>query len=173
MKTVYILKGLPASGKSTWSRNKLKETPNSYKRINKDDLRAMLDDNYWSKGNEKFVLKIRDLMIKEALAAGKHVISDDTNLAPRHETRIRQLVKEYCKKTGENVKVEVIFFDVPIEECIRRDLKRTHSVGEQVIRSMYKNFFAPTPTPPQTLQQDNALLSQNLKIDNTENQSIK
>ena len=157
MKTVYILKGLPASGKSTWSKQKNQEAPNTYKRINKDDLRMMLDNNYWSKGNEKFVLKIRDLMIKEALAAGKHVISDDTNLAPKHETRIRQLVQAYCKATGEQVKVEVIFFDVSVEECIRRDLKRTRSVGEKVIRSMYKQFLDKTPRHINPLQQDETL----------------
>ena len=157
MKKVYILKGLPASGKSTWSRQQLKEHPNSYKRINKDDLRAMLDDNHWSRGNEKFVLTVRDLMIKEALKAGKHVISDDTNLAPKHETRIRQIVREYCNETGEQVEVVVKYFDVELEECIRRDLGRTRSVAERVIRSMYKQFIDKTPQHPEPLVQDKSL----------------
>lgn len=157
MKKVYILKGLPASGKSTWSRQQLKANPNSYKRINKDDLRAMLDDNHWSRGNEKFVLTIRDLMIKEALKAGKHVISDDTNLAPKHETRIRQIVQEHCNETGEQVEVVVKRFEVELEECIRRDLSRNRSVGERVIRSMYKRFIDTTPQHPEPLEQDKTL----------------
>ncbi len=143
MKTVYLTKGLPASGKSTWAKSMLKEKPNSYKRINKDDLRAMFDDNHWSKGNEKFVLRMRDLFVLEALKDGKHVIIDDTNLHPRHETRIRQIVKEYAKETGQHIRVEVKFFDVSVEECIRRDLKRMRSVGEQVIRKMYRQHLAP------------------------------
>jgi predicted kinase len=143
MKTLYILKGLPASGKSTWSKAKIDQYPNQYKRINKDDLREMLDNSHWSKDNEKFVLKIRDLMIKEALKNGKHVISDDTNLVPKHEARMRELAKEHFEETGEQVKVEVKFFDISVEECIQRDLKRGRSVGERVIRSMYKNFIAP------------------------------
>lgn len=157
MKTIYILKGLPASGKSTWSKAQLDANPNSYKRINKDDLRAMLDNSNWSRGNEKFVLTIRDLMIKEALKAGKHVISDDTNLAAKHETRIRQLAKEYCNETGEQVEVVVKFFEVSLEECIRRDLTRNRSVGEQVIRSMYKKFIDKTLQHPTPLVQDTTL----------------
>lgn len=66
MITVTILKGIPASGKSTWARQMLDEHPGMYKRINKDDLRAMLDNSYWSKGNEAFVLKVRDILIIEA-----------------------------------------------------------------------------------------------------------
>lgn len=154
MKTLYILKGLPASGKSTWSRQKISETPNAYKRINKDDLRNMLDNDHWSNGNEKFVLKIRDLMIKTALSAGKHVISDDTNLSPRHEIRMRQVVQTYCKETGEQVEIIVKFFDVDVEECIKRDLKRARSVGERVIRRAHKEFILPNKGRIEPLEQD-------------------
>lgn len=154
MKTVYILKGLPASGKSTWSKKTIAENPNAYKRINKDDLRAMLDNNHWSKGNEKYVVRVRDLLILEALKDGKHVISDDTNLHPKHEVRIRELVKKYSKDTGEQVKVEVKFFEVSVEECIKRDLGRQRSVGERVIRSMHKAFIAKEELGIKTMVQD-------------------
>ncbi len=89
MKKVIILKGLPASGKSTWAKQRLAAEPGAYKRINKDELRAMLDDSHWSKGNERFVLRLRDHLIVAALEDGKHVIVDDTNLHPKHEQQIR------------------------------------------------------------------------------------
>lgn len=41
-KRVIILKGLPGSGKSTWAKEQLEKYPGRYKRICKDDLRAML-----------------------------------------------------------------------------------------------------------------------------------
>ena len=157
MKTLYILKGLPASGKSTWSKKMIAENPNSYKRINKDDLRAMLDNSHFSKGNEKFVVRVRDILILEALGDGKHVISDDTNLAPKHEIRMRQIVQEYMRKTGQQVNVVVKFFDVPLEECIRRDLKRNRSVGERVIKNMYHKFIEPIPRHPEPMEQDPTL----------------
>lgn len=137
MKKVYLTIGLPASGKSTWAKQKLDESPATTKRINKDELRAMLDNSYWSSGNEKFVLNVRDALILMALENGKHVIVDDTNLHPKHETRIRELVKGKAE-------VELVDFrDVPLEVCIERDLKRVNSVGERVIRQMHRQFLMP------------------------------
>ena len=138
MKKVIILKGLPASGKSTWARTQLTKKPGVYKRINKDDLRAMLDNGNWSRDNEKFILKARDLLILESLENGKHVIVDDTNFAKKHEEHIRQLVKG--KAT-----VEVKFFDENVDLCIKRDLKRPNSVGQEVIVKMYNDHLKPAP----------------------------
>jgi len=134
MKTIYLLKGLPASGKSTWAKQKVAENPN-IKRVNKDDLRAMLDNSRWSKTNEKFVLKLRDHIITESLNDGFHVIVDDTNLHPKHETQMRQLAKE-C-----NAKVEIVNFETSLEECIERDSKRPNGVGKEVIVSMFDRYI--------------------------------
>ena len=141
MKKILILKGLPASGKSTYAKELVEKQPGSWKRINKDDLRAMLDVSHHSKGNEKFVLKARDWLITQALEAGKHVVVDDTNLAVKHEARIRDLAKNYATASGHEIQVQVKFFDVPLEECIKRDLSRPNSVGEKAIRKMYKQFL--------------------------------
>lgn len=81
---VLFLKGLPGSGKSTYAKKLIAENHNMYKRINKDELRAMLDDNKHSNDSEKFILQVRDAMILMALQNGKYVIIDDTNLAPKH-----------------------------------------------------------------------------------------
>lgn len=140
MKKVIILKGLPASGKSTWAKQLLDSQPGAYKRINKDDLRAMLDNSHWSKGNEKFVLRLRDELILSALEEGKHVIVDDTNLHPKHEQQIRQLVKGQAE-------VEVRMFDADVEECVERDAARAKPVGAKVIRDMHRQFIAPAPKP--------------------------
>lgn len=135
MKKVIITKGLPGSGKSTWAKQYVDQFPNAVKRINKDDLRAMLDNSGHSKDMEKFVLEVRDSIILLALKNGKHVIVDDTNLAPKHEAHIRELVKGLAE-------VEIKdFTHVPIDVCIQRDLERQKSVGEKVIRSMYNQFL--------------------------------
>ncbi len=148
MLRVCICKGLPASGKSTWAREYVAEHPNTTKRINKDDLRAMLDDGHHSKSNEQFVERTRDQLVLAALEAGKHVIIDDTNLAPRHEAHIRGLVKGLAT-------VEIKWFHIELDEAIRRDLARPKSVGEKVIRGMWQQFIAqpveayrPDPTLP-------------------------
>jgi predicted kinase len=157
MITVTILKGIPASGKSTWARQTLDANPGMYKRINKDDLRAMLDNSYWSKGNEAFVLKVRDMLIIEALTEGKHVIVDDTNLDPKHEARIREIVSEYARESERPIKVEVKEFNVTLEESINRDAKRPVPVGEKAIRSIHNRYVEPVGRIPFYRQQDTTL----------------
>ena len=142
MKKVILTKGLPASGKTTWAKKLINKHPNMYKRVNKDDLREMLDNSKWSKSSEKFILKIRDNIILEALDFGKHVIVDDTNLHPKHEINIKELVKE---KAVVEIKD---FTDVPLQICIERDLKREKSVGKKVIKNMYNSFLKKDVKPP-------------------------
>lgn len=144
MKTVWMFKGLPASGKTTEAKRMLENFGSgNARRVNKDDLRAMLDNGQWSRGNEAFVLEIRDHVITRTLEHGKHVLVDDTNLAPKHEERLRQLAL-----LGGACFEIIDFTNVPVEECIKRDLKRPVSVGERVIRDMYDQFLRPKVEPP-------------------------
>ena len=129
---VIILKGLPASGKSTYAKELIEKNPGVYKRINKDDLRSMLDNSKWSKGNEAFVLKVRDALIHLAIVEGYSPIVDDTNLHPKHVEHITAMVAP--------IPVETKFFDVPVFECIDRDAKRPNPVGGEVILRMWNQF---------------------------------
>lgn len=131
MNKVILTKGLPASGKTTWAKKMLDENPEQFKRINKDDLRAMLDNKFFSRKNEKFVLKIRDTIINEALNEGFNVIVDDTNINPKHHNHISQLVSGRAE-------VEVAEFNSEaVEDLIERDKQRENPVGSKVIRRMY------------------------------------
>lgn len=59
---LIFLKGLPASGKSTWA----KEYVRSHKkalRVNKDDLRAMCHDSIHTKEREEFIKTIQILIV--------------------------------------------------------------------------------------------------------------
>jgi predicted kinase len=154
MRKIILTKGLPASGKSTWAKELVAKYPGQYKRINKDELRAMLDANHYSKSNEKFIVQARDLLIIAALENGQHVIVDDTNLHPRHELRIRELAQQWAQTHDLEVKVEVKFFEIALEEAIKRDLQRPISVGERSIRQMYEKYLA---LPPIAVNQDATL----------------
>ena len=134
MKKIIILKGLPASGKSTYAKQLVKEKAGMYKRINRDDLRHMLDGYHFTKANEKFVKKTRDWLISEALKAGKHVIVDDTNLSDSNITRLKQLALEHQNETGHEVLIEIKEFEISLEEAIARDKKRENPVGASVIK---------------------------------------
>ena len=65
-KTLFMMRGLPASGKSTAAK-KLVDKYGNCTRVNKDDLRSMLDNGRYSRSNEQFVLKVRDFIIENAL----------------------------------------------------------------------------------------------------------
>lgn len=130
-----MTKGLPASGKSTWAKQFVLDNPN-WKRINKDDLRSMLDSSKWSKVNEKFVLNLRDHIVRESLKNKINVIIDDTNLHSKHESSLALIAYEFAAEF--EVKD---FTDVPLEECINRDSKRINSVGKKAIMDMYNRFM--------------------------------
>lgn len=151
-KKIIILKGLPASGKSTWAREMTIKHPNVYKRINKDDLRSMLDDGKHSKGREAFVLKIRDCIIRETIESNMSPIIDDTNFNPVHEEMIRNIANSYTPA----IKVEVKNFDVDLKVCIERDAKRDKPVGEKAIKDMYKRWIKKVTTQ-HILEQDPSL----------------
>lgn len=140
MKKVLILQGLPASGKSQFAKELLLANPGRWVRTNKDLLREMAHASYWSKGNEKFVRKLRDTVILMSLEEGKHVVIDDTNFG-RNIDRIKELVRGKAR-----VIVDDSFLKVPVEECIRRDLLRPKSVGKDVIMKMYNDFVRPQLT---------------------------
>lgn len=146
MQKVTILKGLPASGKSTWAKEQVASEQKT-KRVNKDDLRAMLDNSKWSKGNEKFVLFLRDNIIVNALREGYNIIVDDTNFHPKHEENIRELIRVFAINHRRNVEVGVKEFTTDVYECIKRDAKREKPVGAKVIHDMYNQFLKPDIIP--------------------------
>ncbi len=140
-KKVIILRGLPASGKSTYARKLLDENPGTYKRLNKDELRVMLDNNHHTTHNEKFIEKVRDLMLIEALLDGKHVIVDDTNLSDRPVERIKNVVRKFNTDHNQQVQVEIKEMNVSLEECLERDKSRDKKVGDEVILKMHRQHI--------------------------------
>jgi predicted kinase len=155
MLTVTYTKGLPGSGKSTWAKTQADTNINGVKIVNMDLLRIMFDNNNCSSKSEKFIKKAKWALVEFCLLEGKHVILDNTNLTPTAGESISGKVKEIATKHGLEVTVEMKnFTDVPLEVCLKRDLKRPNSVGEKVIRRMYEQFI---DKPAPLLIQDETL----------------
>ena len=149
MATLIATRGLPASGKTTHARAWVDADRAQRARVNRDDLRLMLDHGVFEKGvTEGRVLAARDSLILGLLGRGLDVICDDTNLPQR---TIRDLAA-LAKRAGATLLVED-FTDVPLEECLRRDAARTDKapVGESVIRDMHARYLRgrslPLPLP--------------------------
>lgn len=154
MKKFVICRGLPASGKSTWAEQQvLNAEPGRAVRVNMDLIREMLHaGRFGGQRTEVLTQEVRDFLVGAAMLRGASlVISDDTNLNPKTEERLRGIAKAY------DYTVEVQdFTDVPVATCIKRDLQRPRSVGEKVIRDMYRRYLAPAPVP---IQRDSSLPS--------------
>ena len=135
---IILLKGLPASGKSTWAREQQKA--GAYLVISKDEIRKMFGG--YKPSREKEVLRTRNKLIELGIQMKKNIIVDDTNLNPKHERYIGQLAKQL----GVKFEVNDSFLDVSPEECIERDLRRGEkAVGASVIWDMYYRWIAPEP----------------------------
>ena len=138
---VLILQGIPASGKSTFAKALVADSRGLWKRLNKDDMRAMLDDSVHSKENESFVEQLRDMMLFEALKAGKNVIIDDTNLWERPIERVKKVVEQFQKTHRTKVEIEIKSFEADLSTCIERDSQRVPSVGATVISKLYRQHI--------------------------------
>lgn len=135
MRTVIICQGLPASGKSTWAKEQIKKEPSRWKRINRDDLRAMINDSHFDRKNEEFIRNVQEQLLRATLIEGYDVILDNTSLVPQTVKKLHKV----CASIGD-VKVIHKTFPVDIEECIRRNNLREGKakVPEKVIRDMAK-----------------------------------
>ena len=128
---VYIMVGLPGSGKSTWIKNNL---PKDIEIINQDSIRIELGimDNdeqkrIGNKEQEKEVSKINDERVDKLIKDRKDFVIDNTNVkAGRVENYYNRL-----KKLGANVKIVVV--DTPVEICIKR---RNDCIPENIIKQM-------------------------------------
>lgn len=135
MRTIIMTKGIPASGKSTWTKQEMRAHPKRYKRVNKDILRAMLDGEEWSPARERFMLSIRDYAVERALWRGFDVIIDDTNFSDKHWESMCRI----AKRMG-NVTVCEKYFEVSLPEALRRNEKRPEGerVPEDIVKNMYR-----------------------------------
>ena len=149
MTSLLITRGLPGCGKTTYARAWVAEDREHRARVNRDDLRLMLDDGQFVKGvTEPRILAARDAAILSLLSKGVDTISDDTNLPQRTARDLAKL----AKRTGAELTV-IDLTDVPLATCLERNAARTDKppVPEAAIRDMHARYLAgrtyPLPQP--------------------------
>lgn len=143
MATMYIMRGWPASGKSTYAKAWVAQDPINRMRVNRDTLRLMAHDGKHIKpsrgnnGTEWIIIAMRNAIIDVSLGAGMNVIVDDTNLPDGHVAALQ------ARAERKDANVEVVDFrHVPIDVCIDRDAKRPEHerVGAEVILDMFSKY---------------------------------
>ncbi len=149
-KKIILTRGIQGSGKSTWAKAWVAEDPYGRIRFNYDDIRSM-GGVYWPKDNkalerrENFLKTLKDDFFHRAMTEGYEVVCDNMNLNPKESAYFTKLINDFNEKYEfvRDYEYELEFkdfFDISVEECIRRDSMRPSPVGENVIRSTWKKY---------------------------------
>lgn len=132
--SLYILIGIPNSGKSTYADNFLLKHPNIIV-IATDEIRNQLTGTYeFSLKSNKSVFDIAKKMINEALVQGFDVVFDATNTNKRYRKTIINIAKR------NNAKTIAVVFKTPLGICLDRNSTRSIEirVPKDVIVEMSK-----------------------------------
>lgn len=144
--TIYVLIGLPGSGKSTWTRKQLNDGKD-YVVVSSDDIIEELGAKDGLNYSEAFKLysgQATGMMkqrARDALSSGKNVIWDQTNMSKKKRRGILQQVPNNYIKIA-------VDFDVDDKELFRRLEDRANKTGKRiprdVVMSMAQSYEPPT-----------------------------
>jgi len=141
MSTLYVMVGIPGSGKSTWAKAHL--TDAEY--ISRDNVRlSIIKDNEDLFSHEDEVYDKFVAILADGLRNQHNMVADATHMS--HGAR-KKLINAIAKNGVKSEEYEIVFvyMNTPIEECIRRDdLRegRAH-VTAPVIRRMARSLSCP------------------------------
>ena len=140
MKKIYLLCGIPGSGKSTWAKNHL---DNNSIWISRDLIRFSMvseGEEYFSKEKEVFKEFIRQInvAIKNNNIENIYIDATHINEVSRHKTLSKIAIKDADE-------LNIVYFNTPLKTCISRNANRfgRECVPEIAIINMYKNFNHP------------------------------
>ena len=137
--TFTMLIGLPASGKSTWVKDYVKEHKDKEIIIcSSDSVRKELYGDESIQGDVNKVFNILNKRVVEYLKSGKDVIYDCTNI--KRKTRL-PLIDRIKKNVDCNINCVCIM--TPYGVCLERNKSRKRVVPEEIIRKMLLNWQPP------------------------------
>jgi predicted kinase len=130
--TVVLAIGLPGSGKSSWFKR------HNIRPLSSDLLRELLFDDAQEQRFQDLVFSNLRSMLKARLVARRPVnYVDATNLTPHDRHSWIKLAQDY------GYDVQGLYFDVPVEVCLERNLRRERVVDEDIMRKMAAKLKAP------------------------------
>lgn len=148
---LLILRGLQASGKTTYAKQWIEEDPDNRIRFNRDNIRNMMG-KYWLPKRENIITAMYYEFLRNTMLDGYDIVIDNMNLNPDCIKELEKEVSEFNEwalQSPLDIRYEIEvkdFFHVPLETCIKRDAERENPIGENVIRNTY-NKYKDTITP--------------------------
>jgi len=141
---IIILRGIPGSGKSTYAEKLMGE---GWKRLNKDQLRTMLNNYSLDNSDENIVHSIQTNTLRLLMRHGRNIVIDNTHTKQKY---INDLLKEIKKNQEKNQQdglgfdygVRIKHIGVSLEKAIGRNKKRERKVMPEVIKRMHEQLHA-------------------------------
>jgi predicted kinase len=126
--------GLPGSGKSTYA------AKHGVSPLSSDEIRRMLVDDATDQTIHGRVFLTLRYLLRHRLALGRPVTYiDATNLNADERRPYVEIARAY------GADAEALFFDIPVEVCIERNIRRHRVVPEEAIRNMVAKLRPPRP----------------------------
>lgn len=130
---ILILIGIPASGKSTWAKDFVRNNPD-YVRVNRDDFRDMLKSSQTCENKiEDMITSLVFGVIEEALSKRLNIIVDNTNLKQKY-------INEIIEKFKYSADIDYRVFDISLKKALEYNAGRERKVPESVIEKMFKSY---------------------------------
>lgn len=141
MSYVVFIRGIPASGKTTFAKNLIRTwyrftgfTREDLYLISKDDIRRSVCPNAaYGECDKDLIAALRDAMLHVCLERGVDVVFDETFIEVNDINAVMEQLD------GQRT----ILFDlsnIPVVECVRRDKEREHSVGIASMVDAYRRL---------------------------------
>ena len=133
---VFMMVGIPGSGKSTWVKNNRQET---WVVVSPDEILEAQYGYEWTPERAAEAWESSYQQFVKSLLVDKTMVWDATFTSPIMRAAILHIAK------GAGYRVVAIFCDTPIELCIERNKRRNREpVPEATIRRMAEKLQPPT-----------------------------
>lgn len=143
---ILLLRGLPASGKSTTAKE-IVQNDGNWVRVNRDLLREMIHCGKWHPRHEEGIIDIEKGVAAYYLCEeGKNVVVDDCNLGQKHFDIWNEWAGLIRRTTGKSIGVDIRDNKVSWQECVKRDEGRGNKVGPDVIKQFAMQYERLEPT---------------------------
>jgi len=145
MVKLWVTRGLPGSGKSTWAKAWVQGDVTKRAGIERDQLRDMMHERVWKgKDTEDQIVAVQFAAVTALLRSGISVVVSDTCLPDRTFREWEAL----AIMMGVSCEVKD-FRNVPLEVCLERNAQRTGKefIPKHVILDMHRKFVADLPKP--------------------------